>query len=159
MTKDQDKGWLESRLEDQNFQRLLAREDFIEDFLSEVTRVMEHQQITRADLARRMGCRPSNVTQMFRRTRNLTAASMVDLAFHLKLQLRLVVERQGERMSKLAYQPAWHDRAADSPSHARDNNPAFRPLVHIAQRSGRCVLGAGWTRLSPNFPTMNTLAF
>lgn len=95
MTKQ--KGWLESNLEDQEFQRLLAREDFIEDFLNEIDRLMTEKRMTRAELARRMDCRPSHVTQLFRRTRNLTAASMVDLAFHLGVRLRVVVERGLQR--------------------------------------------------------------
>ncbi len=89
------KGWLEGKLEDPNFERLVARENFIEYFLTEIDRIMREQKITRAELARRMNCRPANVTQLFRRTRNLTATSMVDLAFHLNLKLRLLVEQRG----------------------------------------------------------------
>lgn len=93
MTRNKEKGWLESKLQDQEFQRLLAREDFVEDFLSEVHRVMTEKKVTRAELARRMNCRPANITQLFRRTRNLTAAMMVDIAFHLGVRVHAVVER------------------------------------------------------------------
>lgn len=103
MTKE--KGWLESNLEDPEFQRLLAREDFIEDFLNEIDRLMTEKKMKRAELARRMDCRPSHVTQLFRRTRNLTAATMVDLAFHLGVRVRVVVERGLQRERQLASGP------------------------------------------------------
>ena len=93
MTRDKEKGWLESKRQDQEFQRLRAREDFIEDFLSEIHRLMTEKKITCADLADRMRCRPANITQLFRRTRDLTAATMVDLAFHLGVCVHAVVER------------------------------------------------------------------
>lgn len=82
-------GWLAGKKNDPEFQRLCAREDFIENFLTRVELEMKQRKISRAELARRMLCKPSNITQMFRRTRNLTAASMVDIAFHLKLCIKL----------------------------------------------------------------------
>lgn len=70
----------------------MAREHLIEDFLSDVEAVMRTQRVTRTELARRLGCSRANVSQLFRRTANLTAASMADIAFHLGLQLRLHLE-------------------------------------------------------------------
>ncbi len=74
------------------FRRALAREHLIEDFLSDVEAVMRAQRMTRAELARRMGCSRANVSSLFRRTANLTAATMADIAFHLGLQLQLRLE-------------------------------------------------------------------
>lgn len=91
MTKQ---GWLESKATDTEFQRLLAREDFIEDFLHAVEQRMAEKGISRADLARLMDCRPANITQLFRRTSNLTASTMVDLAFHLGARLQLRVDKK-----------------------------------------------------------------
>jgi ribosome-binding protein aMBF1 (putative translation factor) len=92
-------GWLEDKKDDPEFLRLCAREEFIEDFLTRIENEMKRMGVSRAELARRMKCKPSNVTQMFRRTRNLTVATMVDVAFHLKLQLRLVFAK-ADRGSK-----------------------------------------------------------
>lgn len=83
------RGWLSDKIRDPEFQRLCAREDLIEDFLSAVEAAMLKKKITRADLARRLKCSPQNVTQLFRRTSNLTAATMADIAFHLGLTLKL----------------------------------------------------------------------
>lgn len=85
--KQKGKGWVRSRLESPEFQRLLAREDYIEDFLDRIRDEMARQGVTKKDLADRMQCSPANVTQVMGRTRNLTASTMVDLAFHLGLGL------------------------------------------------------------------------
>lgn len=85
-------NWLDEQFQDPEFQRLYAREDLIEDFLGAVEEEMQRQGVSRSELATRLGCKPANVTQMFRRTRNLTASTMVDIAFHLGLRLKLQVE-------------------------------------------------------------------
>jgi transcriptional regulator with XRE-family HTH domain len=89
---DQPKGWLQANLQDPEFQRLYAREELIEDFLGAVEEAMQQQGVSRSDLANRLGCKPANITQIMRRTRNLTASTMVDIAFALGLRLQLQVE-------------------------------------------------------------------
>ena len=98
LAKNTKGDWLAKDLGDPEFQRLLAREEFIEEFLNHVDSKMKREGVTRAELARRMNCKASNVTQMFRRTRNLTASTMVDIAFHLELKLRLIFD--GGRRSR-----------------------------------------------------------
>ena len=88
MSNDETKGWLAANMEDPEFRRLLEREEIIEDFLNHVDEEMAKQGISRAELARRMDCKPSNITQIMRRTRNLTVATMVDIAFFLGLNRR-----------------------------------------------------------------------
>jgi ribosome-binding protein aMBF1 (putative translation factor) len=91
MSETKKVGWLEAKADDREFHRLLAREDLIEDFLHSVAAEMSRQGVSRSELARRVGCAPANVTRIMRRTTNLTAATMVDLAFALNLRLRLDV--------------------------------------------------------------------
>jgi len=91
MNSSKREGWLQRNLQDPEFKRYLAREDLIEHFLNAIDSEMSRRGVSRAELARRMGCRPSNVTQILRRTRNLTVATMVDIAFHLDLRLELVI--------------------------------------------------------------------
>jgi ribosome-binding protein aMBF1 (putative translation factor) len=91
MSETKKPGWLEAKADDLEFHRLLAREDLIEDFLHGVEAEMSRQRVSRSELARRMGCKPANVTRIMRRTTNLTAATMVDLAFALNLRLRVDV--------------------------------------------------------------------
>lgn len=85
-------GWLADKQNDPEFQRLCAREGLIEDFLTRVELEMAQQGINRKELARRMACAPSDITQMFQRTKELTAVTMIDVAFHLKLQVKLLFE-------------------------------------------------------------------
>jgi ribosome-binding protein aMBF1 (putative translation factor) len=91
MSNNETKGWLASNMEDPEFRRLLEREEIIEDFLNHVDEEMKKQGVSRSELARRMDCKPANITQIMRRTRNLTVATMVDIAFFLGLKLKLSI--------------------------------------------------------------------
>jgi len=103
--RTQDPGWLAEEWDSPQFQRLYCREDFIEEFLSLVEHEMQERRVTRSELARRLGCQPANVTQMFRRTRNLTASTMVDVAYVLGFKLmprlhELRAENNGEKSAR-----------------------------------------------------------
>jgi ribosome-binding protein aMBF1 (putative translation factor) len=91
MSNNETKGWLASNMEDPEFRRLLEREEIIEDFLNHVDEEMKKQGVSRSELARRIDCKPANITQIMRRTRNLTVATMVDIAFFLGLKLKLSI--------------------------------------------------------------------
>jgi transcriptional regulator with XRE-family HTH domain len=86
------KGWLEAQLEDREFRRSYAREDLIEEFLHQVEEAMDRRGVSRRQLAALLGCSAANVTRIMRRTGNLTAATMADLAFALDLRLRIDLE-------------------------------------------------------------------
>jgi antitoxin component HigA of HigAB toxin-antitoxin module len=66
-----------------------ARKEIISGFLKLVEKAMREQNISRSELARRMGCKPSNVTQMLNSDRNLTIGTMVTIAFHLNAKFVL----------------------------------------------------------------------
>jgi transcriptional regulator with XRE-family HTH domain len=84
-------GWLDEKMEDASFRRLYEREKVIESFLNRIQQVMDRQSVTRAELARRMECSAANITQLMRRTTNLTVATMVDLAFSLDQKVTLSI--------------------------------------------------------------------
>lgn len=86
------KGWLESKLEEPKFRRLYERELFAESFFYEIEALMDRKGISRSDLADMLGCNPSNITRIMRRTTNVTAATMVDVAFMLRYRVRAVLE-------------------------------------------------------------------
>jgi transcriptional regulator with XRE-family HTH domain len=109
-------SWLDAKLDDPEVRRALAREEFIEGFLMAVEQDMRRQGISRSELARRLGCRPANITQIMSRTRNLTAATMVEIALALSRQLRFTMEPlEGEplpvREPPAALRRHWRDRA------------------------------------------------
>lgn len=142
MTKKGSPGWLADKRDDPEFQRLCAREDFIEDFLTHVELEMKRQGISRAELARRMECKASNITQMFRRTRNLTAASMVDVAFHLNIRIRLNFD---QNITTRSISPLWHRDAMLTP--ARLSEVAIRPPLHVGE--SECAMETGWHEEAP----------
>ncbi len=81
----------------------------VQTFTEEVFRWMEEQEVSRAELARRMGTSPAYVTKILRGNANFTLASMVKLARALGAELRIELEpressagRQAERSSSSA---------------------------------------------------------
>lgn len=148
--KKQTKGWLDDKADDAEFLRHLAHEDFIEDFLSYVEDEMTRTNVSRADLARRMKCQPSNVTQLFQRTRNLTSATMVDIAFHLKLRLRLLYERfSAEREIRAV----WQRSTQPSPTlHISEVPSAEESAVRPPVGTGSCLRPLETERLHTMIP-------
>ena len=94
-----ERGWLETRLEDPKFRRAYARETLIEDFLFQLERTMDEKGVSRVQLAEKLGCSPANVTRIMRRTTNLSASTIADLAFVLDCRVRLHVEPLGTLVS------------------------------------------------------------
>jgi len=83
------KSWLDAKLSNRKVRRAYDREVFVEAFLREVEKLMEQQELSRSDLARRLECKPSNVTQLLQRTRNLTAETMADIAYSLNRRVEI----------------------------------------------------------------------
>ena len=151
MNKRESTGWLADKREDPEFQRLCAREDFIEDFLTHVELEMKRQRISRAELARRMECKPSNITQMFRRTRNLTAASMVDVAFHLNIRIKLIFDQD---VTTRAILPLWGREKVLMP--VRLHEVAVRPPLHVGESER--VAETGWHGGQSDYPRFGLLS-
>jgi transcriptional regulator with XRE-family HTH domain len=91
-TEHNEKGWLETNLEDSAFRRQYAREDLVEEFLHQIDAVMNERGVSRSQLAGLLGCSGANVTRIMRRTTNLTASTMADLASALELRVRVQLE-------------------------------------------------------------------
>jgi plasmid maintenance system antidote protein VapI len=72
----------------------LAREDIIEDFLHATDREMRTKKISRAELARRIGCNRSTVTRIMNRSRKLTIEWMVAIAESLGVEIKIEVVTQ-----------------------------------------------------------------
>ena len=59
------------------------------DFTEEVVCLMEEKNITRSELAKKMGTSPAYITKVLRGSTNFTLASMVKLARALELEVRI----------------------------------------------------------------------
>jgi len=85
------KNELQAKL-NQDYQELLNDVEFhIEglkfDFAEEVSKYLEEEGITRAELARRMGTSPAWITKMLRTNWNMTMETMAKLAFALGMKI------------------------------------------------------------------------
>lgn len=93
MAKDRaGEGWLSSKMKDPEFRKLFEREMFAEDFLARVEQAMKEQNVSKTELAKRMGCSVPNVSRAMRKTSNMTVATMVDMVLSLNLRLRSTIE-------------------------------------------------------------------
>jgi len=59
------------------------------DFTDELSRVMEEQQVSRAELARRLGSSQAYVTKVLRGNANFTLATMTKLARALDMEVEI----------------------------------------------------------------------
>ena len=74
-----------SRAED----RALAREDLIYNVTEDVLVAMEHADVSRKELARRLGRSKSYVTQLLTGARNMTLGTLSDICFALDITPRV----------------------------------------------------------------------
>jgi len=114
------------------------------DFAEEVGRLMEEQNVSRAELARRLGTSPAYVTKILRWTANLTLTSMskIALAFGSRVYLSLGPKstRSGRHMTIV---PATHRRGrqrefavADGPARSgrSDFATSDKPAKHRSRK-------------------------
>lgn len=76
-----------SRAED----RALAREDLIYNVTEDLLVLMERQDVTRKELARRLGRSKSYVTQLLSGARNMTLGTLSDICFALDTTPRVTL--------------------------------------------------------------------
>ena len=70
-------------------------EGSILDFTEDLCRVMAEKDVSRAELARRIGTSPAYVTKILRGTSNFTLSSMVRVAMALGCDLRIHLAPRG----------------------------------------------------------------
>lgn len=82
-------GWLAGRMKSLEFKKSFERHGLADDFIAAIEAVMLRDDVSRSQLAERMGCKPANVTRAMRNTTNLTIATMVEMAFALDCRVRV----------------------------------------------------------------------
>ncbi len=73
-----------------------AAEAALLEFTEEMVRLMEQQEVSQAELARRMDCTPAYISKILRGSTNFTLSSMARIAHALDSTLRI-------RMSPVGY--------------------------------------------------------
>ena len=90
--------------EEMNFRELLAgteksakyaEEAALLEFTEELVRRMACEGVSRAELARRLGCSPAYITKVLRGPSNFTLASMARIAQALGCKLRMRMQPEG----------------------------------------------------------------
>ena len=137
-----DKEELEAQLE-QDYKELLEDVEYhIEglkaEFAEEVSKYLEEEGITRAELARRMGTSPAWITKMLRTNWNMTMETMAKLAFALGMKVEPKFVPIRGIVSRLEYheEHCWaeipHEYIIEKPEKAPKEQPIekvdFQPL-------------------------------
>lgn len=76
-------------MRDPEFRKEFAIEKFVAECTEVLARVMHEKQVSKADLARRLGKSRAWVTQLLSGGRNVTARTLAEVAFALDVELRL----------------------------------------------------------------------
>lgn len=80
--------------------KLLQRETAIMEVTEFICAVMEEDGVSRAELARRLGTSPANVSQVLDGERNMTISTISDIFFHLNREIKVSAE---------LLEPVWHE--------------------------------------------------
>ncbi|CUA83961.1 helix-turn-helix domain-containing protein [Pseudidiomarina woesei] len=72
-------------------ERLFARENLIYNVTEDLLVIMEDKQITKSDLARKLGKSRAYVSQVLSGSRNMTLGSLADFCFALEIEPRVVL--------------------------------------------------------------------
>jgi transcriptional regulator with XRE-family HTH domain len=102
-------SWFENQMRSKSLHEVFVEEDFVESILEEICRWMESREVSRSDLAVRLGVTRSSVTQMLS-GRNLSVRTVAKVARALEatpyFQFR-------ERPRPIEYQPEWNTSYTD----------------------------------------------
>ena len=69
--------------------RLFQRERTITEVTELICQLMEEHDVSKAELARRLGTSKANITQMLDGRRNMTLSTISDILFHLACEVRV----------------------------------------------------------------------
>lgn len=106
-------------------------EGSILDFTEDLCRVMAEKEVTRAELARRIGTSPAYVTKILRGNSNFTLSSMVRVAFALGSEVRIHLSPRGSMTH-------WKDdlppvAVSEATANAAAVVPAARPTICLIE--------------------------
>jgi len=97
---------------DNNYERLVAQESLVLEVTEEICRALESEEVTRKELAQRLGRSKGFVSQLLSGERNMTLRTVADLATALGYRFRVeAVPSSGRRCNApLYFHPGTLDR-------------------------------------------------
>ncbi len=102
----------------------------VQEFTEEIFRLMEREEVSRSELARRLGTSPAYITKILRGNANFTLMTMVRLAKALGAELRIQLT-PSEAPGKAAQVPRNPLRTAAS-GRGRSRSPDLAAAVSAA---------------------------
>jgi transcriptional regulator with XRE-family HTH domain len=89
----------EALMEDREFRRLLSSEALVAEASEVIARLMAEQDVSKADLARRLKKSRAWVTQLLSGKANMTVRTLAEVAFALDAEVRLQARRLSWKMA------------------------------------------------------------
>lgn len=80
-------------------ERAYAREDLVYNVTEDILVALEDLEVSKKDLARKLGKSKSYVTQLLSGTRNMTLGTLSDICFALDLTPKVIVDSESETES------------------------------------------------------------
>ncbi len=94
-------------MEDPEFRKLLSIETLVAEASESIARLMAEQNISKADLARRLGKSRSWVTQLLSGGSNMTIRTLAEVTFALDAEVKLHTQTPGWKAPKQSG-TGWH---------------------------------------------------
>ncbi|MCL4784815.1 MAG: helix-turn-helix transcriptional regulator [Bryobacterales bacterium] len=92
-------------MENPEFRREFAVETFILECTEVLSRVMDEERITKAELSQRLGKSRAWATQVLSGSRNLTARTLAEIAYELGIELQVSSRPVAEREESSSWRP------------------------------------------------------
>lgn len=102
-------------------ERAFAREELVYNVTEDLLVIMEDHEITKSELARKLGKSKSYVSQVLSGSRNMTLGSFSDICFALgfKPEIKLPVQEENDSIFYSFYDPTSYTKAVKSKSFKR----------------------------------------
>lgn len=87
-------------MDDPEFRRLLAIEAFVAEAAELISKLMAEQNVSKAELARRLNKSRAWVTQLLSGKANMTIRTLAEVAHRLEAEVRLDAQRPGWKTAR-----------------------------------------------------------
>jgi transcriptional regulator with XRE-family HTH domain len=102
---------LDEYLKDEEFRRLFAQEDLILEVTERICELLDKENISRKELADRLGKTKGFISQLLNGGRNLTLRTVADILHVLGYKVSIIPYKEGQEEQCEIHEPQlWHTR-------------------------------------------------
>jgi transcriptional regulator with XRE-family HTH domain len=94
-------------MEDPEFRRLLATESLVTEASELISRLMAEQNVSKADLARRLNKSRAWITQLLSGKTNMTVRTLAEVVYTLDAEVKIHSQRPSWRMARKPLGTGW----------------------------------------------------